>query len=435
MTRSASLCVLLLLLAGCDDAWKQFHGGAANSGFYDADTDYALESRWSVEVGRVVYSSPAAGADGTIYVGNMDGELVAVAPGGAILWRRPFPGSTIMASPAVGPDGNIYVISNRALEDGTLQSRLHQVEPDGSLAWTFTYSGYTTSSPKVWEIGQGVQIFAQIDKVDTSLVIVDASGNLVLEDEVTACPHVIVGDGWNPLDLLEAFAEILAEFPVDFDPASLDREIPEEFGWLTPTVAIAGKPGDPEIGIVVAGRCQMAGLRWRPPVLEEVWKVDFGEEPRRFSSPAVFANGLLALGGQAELTWWCGPFGQGRVYAFDAATGTELWSYETPDAVMATPASFGRQIYVASLHDLHVLDSDGDLLFTEPLGKDQTAASVALSNDLGYVGSTAGLHSFDFDFLNYVVHSAAPGPLSSPLIAEDGTVYAISGKKLFAFAP
>lgn len=421
--RIARLCLLLLLLAGCDDAWKQFHGGGANAGFYPVRTGLAFQPKWSARVGQVVYSSPAVGGDSTVYVGNMDGELVAIAPDGTERWRRSFPDSVILSSPAVAPDGAIYVISNRVMEDKTVASQLRKVTPDGVLAWTFTYEGgVTTSSPKVWPFGQTVHILAQVEDLDTSLVIVDASGALVRQEATASCPHVVTG-GSEIWDVLADLLHVLTEIPSDFDPASLERDIPEQFGWLTPTVAVVSEEGASEAGVVVAGRCGMAGLRWQPPVLEEMWSVDFGDEPRHFSSPAVFANGLLVLGREHE------------ILAFDAKTGEEMWRHATAGPVMATPASFGRQIYAASLRELLVLDSDGTLLDRRSLGEEQTAASVALSGSLGYLSSTGGLDSFTFDLVSVLSNGAVPGPLSSPVVAEDGTVYAISGENLFAFAP
>ncbi len=433
--RFGRLCIpLLLILAGCDDTWTQFHG-ASNAGFYLAKTELAFKPRWSADVGQVVYSSPAVGADGTIYVGNMDGELVAVAPDGSERWRRLFPDSVILSSTAVAPDGAIYVIVNHEVDEETIVSQLQKVEPDGDWAWTFTSTGgLTTSSPKVWQFDQAVHILAQVENVDTKLVIVDDTGDLVHEEAVTGCPHVITGSGWNPFDVLFDFLSILFDFPVEFDPASLPSEIPDQFGWLTPTVALVGEPGGDEIGVAVAGSCGLAAVRWRPPVLERVWTAEYedDDDPRHLSSPAVFVNGMVVIGGEEPVSIWL-PFVHGRVWAFDAETGARLWKFDTPDPVMATPASFGRQIFVASLHDFHILDSDGDLLDTIPLGEEQTAASAALSRNLGYFSSTGGLTSFEFDLANVLEHRTTPGPLSSPVIAEDGTVYAISGTRLFAF--
>lgn len=60
-------------------------------------------------------SSPAIGADGTIYVGSGDGALYAVNPNGTIKGSY-VTGGHIDSSPALGTDGTIYVGSG----DGNL---------------------------------------------------------------------------------------------------------------------------------------------------------------------------------------------------------------------------------------------------------------------------------------------------------------------------
>ena len=59
-----------------------------------------------------ISSSPAIGADGTIYLGSSDGNLYAINPDGSQLWVSPignyFPGYGISSSPALGADGTIY---------------------------------------------------------------------------------------------------------------------------------------------------------------------------------------------------------------------------------------------------------------------------------------------------------------------------------------
>ncbi len=48
------------------------------------------------------------GADETVYVGSFDGYLYALNPNGALRWRY-LTGSPVGSSPAVGADGTLYV--------------------------------------------------------------------------------------------------------------------------------------------------------------------------------------------------------------------------------------------------------------------------------------------------------------------------------------
>ena len=65
--------------------------------------------RWFLPTGYMGgYSSPAIGADGTIYVGGGDDrKLYAVNPNGTQKWAFTTTGNTT-GSPAIGADGTIY---------------------------------------------------------------------------------------------------------------------------------------------------------------------------------------------------------------------------------------------------------------------------------------------------------------------------------------
>jgi len=58
-----------------------------------------------------VRSSPAIGADGTIYVGSYDNKLYAINPDGTLKWAFETE-NYVHSSPAIGGDGTIYVGSD-----------------------------------------------------------------------------------------------------------------------------------------------------------------------------------------------------------------------------------------------------------------------------------------------------------------------------------
>jgi outer membrane protein assembly factor BamB len=77
-----------------------------------------------------VDSSPAIGTDGTIYFLAECYRLYAVSPAGHLKWFLPVPGDMEPdSSPAIGPDGTIYV--------GSDSEYAYAVNPDGSLKWIF----------------------------------------------------------------------------------------------------------------------------------------------------------------------------------------------------------------------------------------------------------------------------------------------------------
>jgi outer membrane protein assembly factor BamB len=96
--------------------------------------------QWRFRTGDVITSSPAIGADDTIYIGSEDGYLYALAPDGKEKWRFQT-NDKIVSSPAIGPDGTIYV--------GSLDGQLYAVAPDGKERWHFQTEGPIYSSPAI----------------------------------------------------------------------------------------------------------------------------------------------------------------------------------------------------------------------------------------------------------------------------------------------
>ena len=65
-------------------------------------------NKWSLTTGDVVFSSPAIGADGIIYVGSDDNKLYAIKPDGTLKWTFST-GDWVDSAPAIGAEGTIYV--------------------------------------------------------------------------------------------------------------------------------------------------------------------------------------------------------------------------------------------------------------------------------------------------------------------------------------
>ena len=66
-----------------------------------------------ISTGDEIISSPAIGADGTIYVGSDDGNLYAITADGKQQWA--FPTGLDLLLPGIGADGTIYVGSYDAI--------------------------------------------------------------------------------------------------------------------------------------------------------------------------------------------------------------------------------------------------------------------------------------------------------------------------------
>ena len=88
--------------------WWMFHHDVQHTGRSPFTGPAIPQLKWKYATGSAIYSSPALGADGTIYVGSVDDNLYALTPSGSLKWKYTT-GSMIDSSPALGADGTIYV--------------------------------------------------------------------------------------------------------------------------------------------------------------------------------------------------------------------------------------------------------------------------------------------------------------------------------------
>jgi outer membrane protein assembly factor BamB len=98
-------------------------------------------TKWSVATNDTSGSSPSLGQDGTIYVGSSDHKLYAVGADGAPKWALDL-GAEIKSSPAVGGDGTVYI--------GTVDGKLHAVAASGTERWAYATGGAITGTPAVY---------------------------------------------------------------------------------------------------------------------------------------------------------------------------------------------------------------------------------------------------------------------------------------------
>lgn len=85
--------------------------------------------KWEFLTSDYITSSPAIGADGTIYVGSHDNKLYAINPDGTKKWEF-VTGDWVSGSPAISSDGTIYV--------GSADGHLYAINSDGTQKWQFS---------------------------------------------------------------------------------------------------------------------------------------------------------------------------------------------------------------------------------------------------------------------------------------------------------
>jgi outer membrane protein assembly factor BamB len=142
--------------------------------------------KWRFETGDYVSSSPAIGANGTIYVGSHDGYVYALNPDGTLKWRFKADSYIMDSSPAIGVDGTLYV--------GSYDDYIYALNPDGTLKWRFQTEYYSVvSSPAI-----GADGTVYIGSVDDYIYALNPDGTLKWRfqtgDWVNSSP-AIGGDG------------------------------------------------------------------------------------------------------------------------------------------------------------------------------------------------------------------------------------------------
>jgi outer membrane protein assembly factor BamB len=117
------------------------------------------------------HSSPAIGADGTIYVGTEQGDLYAINADSSLKWLYHV-NRAIYSSPAIGADGTIYF--------GCNDSCMYAINPNGNLQWRYLTNGIIKSSSAI--DAQGTLYFSSADQY---LYALNANGTLKWRYNVT----------------------------------------------------------------------------------------------------------------------------------------------------------------------------------------------------------------------------------------------------------
>jgi len=124
-----------------DTAWPKFGYDLRNTGQSPNLGPQTGTLQWTYQMAKTIYSQPAIGSDGTVYMECLDYNLTAINPDGTHKWTFTA-GSAIYGTPAIGADGTLYM--------GCNDRNLYAVNPDGTLKWNCTLQNRITySSPTI----------------------------------------------------------------------------------------------------------------------------------------------------------------------------------------------------------------------------------------------------------------------------------------------
>jgi len=330
--------------------------------------------KWIFSAGSPVDSSPAIGADGTIYVASWEGIVYALNPDdGSVKWGTAT-GGLMSSSPAIGADGTIYIgISGTTEPLDFYTGKVYALNPaDGSVKWTFT-CGYPIPSSAA--IGADGTIF--IGSEDRRIYALNpGDGSLKwkfdTESRVNNSP-AIGADG-------TVYAGNLAFYALN--PADGSEK------W---SFAYGSKPAIGADGtIYLSCDSDFAALSADGSLK---WRIDIPSN----SVPAIDRDGIVYFGAY-----------DGKVYAINSGDGSQKWSFATGALVQSSPAiGADGTVFIGSYdNNIYALNPDGSMKWSFNTG-DGVYSSPAIGADgTIYVGSRGGRV--------YALNSSCGGLAESP---------------------
>jgi outer membrane protein assembly factor BamB len=362
MRRLVLASVLLFLVSPVLADWPLFRGDALMSGVGDAKLPDQLEVRWVFKTGDgkktdAIESAPAV-VGGVVYVSSLDKHLYAIdLATGKQKWKTKL--SYMKASPAV-KGGRVFV--------GDLDGVFYCVNAaDGKVIWKFEAGGEIDASANFH--GDNV-IFGSHD---SNLYCLAPDGKKVWATPVDGpinAATAVVGD--------RAFATGCSDGILHVIDAKNGKEM-GTIDLVGQSVATAAVVGDRLYASMVSNQVVAADLK----TMKKLWTFEPAKRAQPFHSSAAVSQGLVVAGSRDQ-----------KVYAIDAATGAEKWSFQTAGHVDASPVIVGDRVYVGCISEdgnFYVLDLKTGRKIQELELESPVGGSVGVGPDCILVGTDKGL--------------------------------------------
>lgn len=462
-----ALTAAIALLGGAasaNAAWQHAHGDSANTGLAKVDTASASYPPQTQPLGPIAPgANPVAGPDGTVYIGNVRGELRAFHPDGAPYWTRQINSTHggFFAAPVVGDDGSIYIVSSIAYRDhrgGTTTDRhdsfLHKFNPGG--AWLFAKAfpertsaapaaasrGTTTAPPNIWRFNATEAIIVPVvyrtAGSELRLLAFSTSGDLVADALVPRNSPVTTGGSdflaeclrkswWTVLGpVVCAISAPLQEYTGNFDGDPLPIPL-DGAGWPLPGVAIRPDPLGSAPLVMVTGVQDKFAYAFSP-------QSGFSQVARSTHAVRQFTTPPVVLPSGETLTGTRDGYLTRTDRNFAQLPATYFHEHLT---AAPTRLADGRLAVVSREGILSVFTGIGRFATrTEIQLSGASIASAAASCKHIFAASADEFATFDAKTLERVASLPwVGGGLHAPIIGPLGHVYAIASDVLFVFPP
>jgi outer membrane protein assembly factor BamB len=347
--------------------WRQFRGNPRLTGVSASSPPATLKLLWTYDAGEVVDSS-AAIADGVVYVGGGDGDLIALdAASGALRWKYTTGNLIGESSPAVGRDV-VYI--------GDLGGIVHAVSTrDGKALWTFKTGSEIKSSPVIVPGVPGAggprgEDLVLIGSYDGHVYGLEARTGRVrwkvlTMGQVHATPAVLDG-----LAFVAGCDGIFRAIRV----ADGREAYQIESGTYTASSPIVD--GDRAYFGTFDNEVLALDLKRRTVV----WRYSQTDAQFPYYSSAALSEGRVIIGGRDKV-----------VHAIDTATGAAAWTFATRARVDSSPVVAGGRVDVGSSDGrLYVLDAASGNKLSEFDAGAAITASPAVADGRVVIGSQDG---------------------------------------------
>jgi len=438
-------------------AWERPHSDGNNSGFADVKTIPAKTA--PVTVPNLGTFAPGAGPvvapDGTVYLGSLEGKLIALHADGSPYWSREIGhGESIVASPAIGSDGMVYVIGVKRYTDNRVQPAVEVVE---STLNRFTASGgylgatpfpkhgvpgAAIGGPNIWKSGNNEAVIiaatyphgAGSAGHDIYLIAFSTAGGVLAETKAQVfVPTVSGGWGvgtWRTMTCLIPIIGLPACVPHGFTaPGQPIDSPPSNVGIFT--YAGGGTPW-----VILSDHMQdLIGYTFTGDAFYENFRIHTKDYLLR-SGPMVLPDGHTLIGVEKLKRAADGveePSYTGGI-VFGGPNMTKAGPIDGRQMVYATPTRMadGRVALVGVYGQLTILQ--GDQVAAEIDMPGGSIVSAAASRSHLFVSTSDAFLSYDTNTLAEVGRiDWVGGGVSPPAIGPKGHVYALASNILFVF--
>ena len=302
--------------------WPLFRGTPESTGVAAQPLPDQLELLWEFSIEDGGFAGTAAIVDGKVYVGDLDGNLYALElANGNKLWKYET-GLGFSASPSI-TEGRVYI--------GDIDGVFYCLDgKTGNLVWKYTAGLEINSCANFYN--DSVLFGSQ----DATLYCLNAATGketwkFTIDDQIRCSPTVVQSRCFlagcdarlHVVNLAKGEKEshVAIDGPTGVTPAAVGDHV--YFGTENGT---------------------FFSVNWKQSQVD--WKFRDGERGLPYRSSAAVAEGVVVVGSRSK-----------KVYALNAETGDEVWSYATRGRIDSSPVIAGSRVYIGSSDGrLHVFD-------------------------------------------------------------------------------